>query len=452
MTRTWNRRSVVRTSAAGLGIAASGMWLPVSAEDPTPVPTAAPVSVGESGTEITMWVQDFGPAVDAFKIAAQNYIDAGNDVKVTVQPIAFADLLAKMLPSIAAGNEADIMMGYTDWYVATDVSKLFLNLEGLIGTQAELETSLFPQTLQTIDMPENSIYYIPWLAGANGVITSYNGAIWADKGIDPTTITTWDELVSAGQELTVMDGGTMSLAGLSLMTPMLTLIKNWIWQLGGDFYNGETGQWSLNTDAGQAALQKIVDAATGNKPTMSYDLSTTDNEYDVWLQGKIATQQMGAWTIGTAPDELKANGMSLPKLADAVADVVYPAHIGVITLSRKLADDDAKLQHCLGIAKQLISADALIDVTNSYTGLICVQDVYNDPRINDTKFGAISKRLAETTWPRSKWPKDHIANPAPASQELDRAVRGDTSVSDALSRADDYLNTQEKDARERLGL
>ncbi|MGB3329572.1 MAG: extracellular solute-binding protein [Thermomicrobiales bacterium] len=399
-----------------------------------------------------MWVQDFGPAVEAFKVAAKNYIDAGNDVKVTVQPIAFADLLAKMLPSIAAGNEADIMMGYTDWYVATDVSKLFLNLEGLIGTQAELESSLFPQTLQTIDMPEGSIYYIPWLAGANGVITAYNGAIWADKGMDPTTISSWDELVSAGQELTTTDGGTMSVAGLSLMTPMLTLIKNWIWQMGGEFYNGETGAWSLNSDAGQASLQKIVDAAQGAKPTMSYDLSTPDNEYDVWLQGKIATQQMGAWTIGTAPDELKANGMSLPKLADAVTDVVYPAHIGVITLSRRLANDDAKLQHCLGIAKQLISADALIDITNAYTGLICVQNVYNDPRINDTKFGAISKRLAETTWPRSKWPKDHIANPAPASQELDRAVRGETSVSDALGKADEYLNTQEKDARERLGI
>ena len=449
MARMWNRRSLVRTSAAGMGIAAGAMWLPARAEDPTPMPT---VSVGESGTEITMWVQDFGPAVDAFRIAAQNYIDAGNDVKVTVQPIAFADLLAKMLPSIAAGNEADIMMGYTDWYVATDVSKLFLNMEGLIGTQAELEKSLFASTLQTIDMPEGSIYYLPWLAGANGVITSYNGAVWEEKGMDPASITTWDELVSAGQELTVMDGGTMNRAGLSLMTPMLTLIKNWIWQMGGDFYNGETGEWSLNTEAGQASLQKIVDAAMGDKPTMSYDLSTIDNEYDVWLQGKIATQQMGAWTIGTAPDELKANGMSLPKLADAATDVVYPAHIGVITLSRRLADDDAKLQHCLGIAKQLISADALIEVTNSYTGLICVQDVYNDPRINDTKFGAISQRLAETTWPRSKWPKDHIPNPMPASQELDRAARGEISVSEALSRADEYLNTQEKDARERLGL
>ncbi len=452
MERMWNRRSLIGTSAAGMGLAASGLWLPALAQDPTAVPTPAPVSVGEGGTEITMWVQDFGPATEAFKIAAQNYIDAGNDVKVTVQPIAFADLLAKMLPSIAAGTEADIMMGYTDWYVATDVSQLFLNLEGLIATQAELEASLFPQTLQTIDMPEGSIYYLPWLAGANGVITSYNGAIWADKGLDPTTIATWDDLVAAGQELTVMDGDTMSVAGLSLMTPMLTLVKNWIWQMGGEFYNGETGEWTLNTEEGQASLQKIVDAAMGDKPTMSYDLSTIDNEYDVWLQGKIATQQMGAWSIGTSPDELQANGMSLPPLAGAVTDVVYPAHIGVVTLSRRLADDDAKLQHCLGIAKQLISADALIDVTNSYTGLICVQDVYNDARINDTKFGAISKRLAETTWPRSKWPKDHIANPAPASQELDRAARGEISVSEALGNADEYLNTQERDARERLGL
>ena len=452
MARTWNRRSLVGTSAAGMGIAASGLWLPAHAQDPTAVPTAEPVSVGESGTEITMWVQDFGPAIDAFRIAAQNYIDAGNDVKVTVQPIAFDDLLAKMLPSIAAGNEADIMMGYTDWYVATDVSKLFLNLEGLIGTQEELESSLFPETLQTIDMPEGSIYYIPWLAGANGVITGYNGAVWEAAGMDPTTITTWDELVSAGQQLTTMDGDRMSVAGLSLMTPMLTLIKNWIWQLGADIYNGETGEWSLNTEAGQASLQKIVDAAQGDTPTMSYDLSTPDNEYDVWLQGKIATQQMGAWTIGTAPEELQANGMSLPPLADATTDVVYPAHIGVITLSRRLADDDSKLQHCIGIARQLISPDALINVTNSYTGLICVQDVYNDPRIEDTRFGAISKRLAETTWPRSRWPKDHIANPGPASDELDRAVRGEISVSDALSLADEYLNTQEREARERLGI
>ena len=34
----------------------------------------------------------------------------------------------------------------------------------------------------------------------------------------------------------------------------------------------------------------------------------------------------------------------------------------------------------------------------------------------------------------------------------DRAARGEISVEEALKNADDYLNTQEKDARERLGL
>jgi ABC-type glycerol-3-phosphate transport system substrate-binding protein len=454
MSRFSTRRTFVKGAAGASAamLAYGGGYHAGFAQDPTAVPTAPPQVVGEGGTEITMWVQDFGPAVEAFRIAAENYIAAGNDIKVTVQPIAFADLLAKMLPSIAAGNEADIMMGYTDWYVATDVSKLFLNLEGLIGTQAELEASLFPSTLQTIDMPEGSIYYVPWLAGANGVVTSYNGAMYQAAGIDPTTITTWDGLVTAGQELTQFDGDTMSVAGLSLMTPMLTLIKNWIWQAGGEFYNGETGEWALATPEGEAALQRVVDLVNGPTPTMSYDLSTIDNEYDVWLQGKIATQQMGAWTIGTAPEELQADGMSLPPLEDAVTDVVYPAHIGVITLSRRLDEDDARLQHCLGITRHLISADALVGVTNSYTGLICSQDVYNDPRILETKFGAISKRLAETTWPRSRWPKDHIANPMPASQELDRAARGEISVQEALGLADDYLNNQEQQARERLGL
>ncbi len=163
MIRHSNRRTFMKTMAgSSAAMLAYGAGNRIGlAQDPTPVPTVAPVSVGEGGTEITMWVQDFGPAIDSFKKSAEAYVAAGNDVKVTVQPIAFADLLAKMLPSIAAGNEADIMMGYTDWYVATDVSQLFLNLDGIIGTKAELEETLFETTLTTLDMPEGSVYYLP---------------------------------------------------------------------------------------------------------------------------------------------------------------------------------------------------------------------------------------------------------------------------------------------------
>ena len=116
---TWNRRSFIRNStfavgsAAALGLSSRGAY----GQDVTP--TSEPVNVGEGGTEIRIWVQDHGASIAQYQSAAQRYIDAGNDVTVTVQPIAFADLLPKMLPSIAAGNEADIMMGYTNFYVGT---------------------------------------------------------------------------------------------------------------------------------------------------------------------------------------------------------------------------------------------------------------------------------------------------------------------------------------------
>ena len=344
------------------------------------------------------------------------------------------------------------MMGYTDWYVATDVSKLFLKLDGLLGTQAEMESSLFPSTLTTLDMPEGSVYYVPYLAGVRSAVTAFNGGLYEAAGIDATTLATWEDMVAAGQQLTVMDGDTMTVAGLSPVSSALSMIKNWVWQVGGEFYNSESGEWKFSTPEGEAALQRLIDLGSGEKPTISYDLVTIDNEFDTWNQGKVATQMNGAWTIGVSLPEVKADGIPTPMLADMTNDVVYPEHIAVITLSRRLADDDAKLQHCIGIAKELVKADSLIEITNSYTGLLCSKALYDDPRIADTTYGPVSKRLAEATWSRAKFPRDHVANQAPAGVEIDRAMRGEISLQDALGNADKYLNDQEEQARERIGL
>lgn len=453
MTRHSSRRTFLKTATASSAalIGSSMKGREGVGQEPTAVPTVPPVSVGEGGTEITMWVQDFGPVIDSFRKSAENYIVAGNDVKVTVQPIAYPDLLAKMLPSVAAGNEADIMMGYTDWYVATDISKLFLKLDGLLGTRAELEQTLFASTMSTLDTPGDSLYYLPYLAGVRAAVTAINGSIFGKAGIDATTLATWEDLVAAGQELSVIEADKMIVAGLSPVSAELSMVKNWVWQVGGEFYNAESGVWKLSTPEGEAALQRLVDLFSGDKPTCSFDLVSLDNEFDVWNQGKIAMQQNGAWTIGVSEAALKADGIPTPLLSEATVDVVFPEPIAVTTLSRRLADDDAKLQHCVGIVKELYKADALIDITNQYTGLLCSKAVYEDPRIDQTKYGKVSKRLAEATWPRAKFPRDHVANQAPAGVELDRAMRGEISVQEGLTNADAYLNDQEQQARERIG-
>ncbi len=148
------------------------------------------------------------------------------------------------------------------------------------------------------------------------------------QGIDAASLATWDDLVGAGQQLTVMDGETMSVAGLSPVSSALSMVKNWVWQVGGEFYNGETGEWTFSTPEGEASLQRLHDLFHGEQPTCSFDLVSLDNEFDVWKQGKIATHMNGAWTIGVPRRRSKADGIPTPMLAEMADDVVYPEHIG----------------------------------------------------------------------------------------------------------------------------
>ncbi|MCB0182403.1 MAG: hypothetical protein KDI62_29530, partial [Anaerolineae bacterium] len=76
--------------------------------------------------------------------------------------------------------------------------------------------------------------------------------------------------------------------------------------------------------------------------------------------------------------------------------------------------------------------------------------VYEDPRINDVKYGNMSKRIAEGMWPIAKYPGDHVANQGPASTELERAFRQEISIPEALANMDAYLQDQENQARERI--
>jgi ABC-type glycerol-3-phosphate transport system substrate-binding protein len=459
MSKSLNRRTLLKAAAGSSAALVAGNRLGSSratAADttPTPAPTPTPVSLGEGDTSITMWVQDFGPAIDYFKKAAEVYIGSGANVKVTVQAISFDDLLAKMLPSIAAGTEADIIMGYTDWYVATDVSRLFLPLDEYMGGKAELEKSLFPSTLTTLDLPKDKVYYVPFAAGIRAAATTVNVKQFKEAGVDYLTFGAWDDVVTAGQKLTTKDGDKITRAGLSPVTAILSLVKTWIWQMDGEFYDHESGKWSLSSPEGEAAMQRLYDLYWGTTPTSSFDLVTFDNEYTSFEQGRSAADLNGAWAVGVHEanvEGLEADAVPTPKLAEAKTDVVYPEHLGVATLSRRLAKNDKKREHCVGIIKQMFKPESLLGMTETYSGTLCSKELYADPRIMETKYGPVSKRFAEGTWPRTRYPKDHVANQAPARTELERALRKEISIKEALGNADKYLNDQEKQARERLG-
>jgi hypothetical protein len=53
-------------------------------------------------------------------------------------------------------------------------------------------------------------------------------------------------------------------------------------------------------------------------------------------------------------------------------------------------------------------------------------------------------------WPIAKFPGDHVANQGPAGTELERAMRKEISIKEALANMDAYLQDQEDQARQRI--
>ena len=400
-------------------------------------------------------MQDFGPAVGAAEQAAKAYADKDQSVKVSVQALAYDDLFSKVLPAVAAGNEADIIMGYTNWYVATDISRVFLPLNDYMGDVGSLSETIYPAAFTALPEASGKLYYLPWLSGLNVVTTTVNVSHYKEAKVDYTKFATWEDLVAGAQEATITKDGKITRNGLDVGSGVapVQLMKSWIWQLGGEYYSAETGKWTFNTPEGEAAAQRIYDLYWGPKPVTAFGLY--NSALEGMTQGLVATQLAGAWSMGYLQSTVKELGLDnvpTPPLTGAKANTVYPDHFAVISLSRRLAQDENKLKHAINIAKNMLQPDALIGITEVYTGSLLSKALYSDPRVQSTKYGPVSKRMAEAVWPRAKFPRDHVANQTPAGQELDRALRKEISVKEALANIDTYLNEQETQARQRLGL
>lgn len=458
MTARWTRRALTRSVAGSAGALAAARLGGLAALAQDAQPTTEPINLGDGGTEITIWVQDFGPRIQSYRGAAQRYIAEGHDdIRVTVQPLSSdpGEMMAKILPAIATGTEADIMMGYTNFYVATDVSRLFLRLDEAMGGLEALQELFFPQALGALRTPEGTVYALPQGAGLNGCAITVDRAAWAEAGIEYASIRTWDDLMAAARELTVFDGsGTMTRAGFS-NPGMIWSMYSWVWQLGGEFYDEESGRWSFATPEGEAALKVNYDIYNGESPVCSFDLvSSVATQQEDMVQGRLAAHMMGAYSVGnteTLYPDFDADGFPTPPLANAVEDVISPAHNSVVTLSRRLAEDETRRNHCLGIVRHIYDLDAQLEQLNTYSGSLMQQNLYSDPRIGESKYGEFSKMISEATFPRARYQRGRVANLAPAETEFQRAVRGEISIQEALQNADAYLNEQEQLARERVG-
>ncbi|MBX3011309.1 MAG: extracellular solute-binding protein [Caldilineaceae bacterium] len=445
-----SRRRFLQWSALGTSAA-----LMAACAAPGAAPTGGTAESSEvapaAGTvDVVVWYQDWDGANRIMNAAKEARSQSNPDVNIDLQPIGYSDLFAKLLPAIAAGTEGDVMMMYTDWIVATDVSKVFLELTDLAGGASALEEAMWPAAFGALDAPGGKVFYLPWLAGIRGAALTVNTEQLAAKNIDYLNFASFEDVIEAGKALTEKTAdGKISLSGYSPRSSQYPLLWSFIWQMGGEFFDRETGKWSHNSEIGMQAAQLIYDIYWSDQ-TCDFELFTS--EYEAVSQKLVSMWGDGAWTASVQTDsaEIPADNIVTPRLANKVNDVLYPQHIAGWGISKRLVDDSSKLQPAFEFSQYLVSPDSTIQAFDSYSGVCMTKAVYEDPRIEDVKFGPMSKRIATGMWPIAKFSGDHVANHGPASTEFERALRQEITLEEALANMDAYLQEQEDQARERI--
>jgi len=449
-----NSQPLSRRQFLKIGALATGAGVLAACTAPGAAPAAQQSGQGgaapaAAATSVVVWYQDWDGANRIMKAAKEQRAKEAPNVTIELTPIGFNDLLAKLLPSIASGTEGDVLMMYTDWVVGTDVTKVFLELTDIAGGAKALGEAMWPAAFGVLDVPGEKVFYLPWLAGIRGAAITVNKDQLAEKKIDYLNFKTFEEVVEAGKQLTQKDGDKITRSGYSPRSSQYQLLWSLIWQMGGNFFDRESGKWSHNTDIGEQAAQLIYDVYW-KEQTCDFNLFTA--EYDAVSQKLVSIWGDGAWTASVQTDSAKvpSDNIVTPFLANAKEKVLYPQHIAGWGLSKRLADKKDKLTGALDFAKFIVGPDSLIQAFDSYSGVCMTKAVYTDPRIEKVKYGLMSKRIAEGMWPVAKYPGDHVANQGPAATELERAMRKEISIKEALANMDKYLQDQEDQARERI--
>ncbi len=408
----------------------------------------ASTRIGKGPVTITIWVQDFGPMIAGIRRAAQEYAKGEPEVSISVQVVPYNDLRAKVIPAVAAGSEADIINAYNSWFVAADINRMFLPLDEYVGDREKVSRIVFPNALEATATPGGRIYYMPYLSGMNVSSTTINVDDFKKKGIDHRTLRSWEDMLSAAKELTVVKNGHMVRSGISPLGQFFNLLQAWIWQQGGEFYDRAKGEWNLSTDHGRMAIQRLSDLFWKDRVC---DFALLDGTSDDFLRRRISANVAGVYQVSNleaADPTLHLDGIMTPPLAGGHSSL-FGGEIAVMTLSKRLRHDARKRRHCVALMRAMLSADALLSMTDVYSGTMASKDLYRDSRVEKTRFGPLSQRMASQLWPKIRFTRARVSDTTDAETEIERGIRKEISLKEALANAEKYLNEKEQLAYQR---
>ena len=261
----------------------------------------------DSGDDGGMETVELRLAYWGFQIEKQGVLqeafqEAYPNIKLQEDITSWSNYWQKMLASTAAGDSPDIMHHSPYYHVRFAHN----------GVTVPLDPFVERDGVDLNDFYEGAITQGRWQPGqircGSGDLHAFptvwhSGTMWfwnknwfAEKGIpDPDESWTWDTIVEAGKEFTVInDDGSAESYGMDKPVDGNSRMNFWIFQAGGAFYDEDYNGCLIKEDAPMEAFQWMTDLVNEHKVAMPPEANLQFNPFET---GRVAFAVMGDWMI-----------------------------------------------------------------------------------------------------------------------------------------------------------
>lgn len=251
-------------------------------------------------TEITIWSWDI--AASSLKASLEGFNKQFPDIKVNVQDLGNNQVFEKTLAACAAGGDGlpDVVTieNYKAEIFWNRFPDCFTNLKEL-GYTSDIQAK-FPDFKRTELEAGNVPYAMPWDSGPVAVF--YRRDYYEKAGVDPKSITTWDDFIAAGKKIAAANPSVvMAQADFNGDSEWFRMISN---EQGCGFFSADGQTITINQPACIATLEKIKQM----KDAGTLTAANWDEKVQANTAGTVASQLYGGWYEGT----IRTNS---PKLA-----------------------------------------------------------------------------------------------------------------------------------------
>jgi multiple sugar transport system substrate-binding protein len=239
---------------------------------------------GDGGKQqVTMWGSWSGDQVKQIDQMTSKFNASQSKYQVKYVPQELVE--QKLLTAIAGGQVPDLVMWdryQTSLYAPKGALQ---SIDDRVKADGVDTKAFYPQALSEMEY-KDKLYGLPLLVDDRSLV--YNQKIFADAGLTPPT--TWDELKSDAQKLTVTDGGKLKQSGFMLNDP--GLFSMWLEQAGGKLVSDDGTKTAFDSPQGLDVLNFWKGLLDDGVYTNGFGDSN-----DVFAAGQAAMKYDGPWDV-----------------------------------------------------------------------------------------------------------------------------------------------------------